>query len=198
MKFLGTLYVTSRLTSRQSHKVDLPIQVLCMKKCVTGAKTDCQSKVILFLLRTFQTLEKGMATHSSILAWIIPWTEEPGGLQSMGSQRVRHDWSDWAQHSTEISSTHAVPLIFLDSQRKHVPAHLAAVCAAACDPHRGASGSDRSCETLHVLFFCCGHSGNHVLRSWSHKIGSPSLPWKEDASEDPIHLQQSSCEGKVS
>ena len=36
-------------------------------------------------------LEKGMATHSSILAWRIPWTEDPGGLQSMGSQRVEHD-----------------------------------------------------------------------------------------------------------
>ena len=36
-------------------------------------------------------LEKDMATHSSILAWEIPWTEEPGGLQSMKSQRVRHD-----------------------------------------------------------------------------------------------------------
>ena len=34
---------------------------------------------------------EGMATHSSILAWEIPWTEEPGGLQSMGSQRVRED-----------------------------------------------------------------------------------------------------------
>ena len=34
-------------------------------------------------------LEEGMATHSSVLAWRIPWTEEPGGLQSMGSQRVR-------------------------------------------------------------------------------------------------------------
>ena len=32
-----------------------------------------------------------MATYSSVLAWIIPWTEEPGGLQSIGSQRVRHD-----------------------------------------------------------------------------------------------------------
>ena len=38
-----------------------------------------------------EPLEEGMATHSSILAWRIPWTEEPGGLQSMGSQRVRHD-----------------------------------------------------------------------------------------------------------
>ena len=37
-------------------------------------------------------LEEEMATHSSILAWRIPWTEEPGGLQSMGSHRVGHDW----------------------------------------------------------------------------------------------------------
>ena len=36
-------------------------------------------------------LEKGMATHSGVLAWRIPWTEEPGGLQPMGSQRVGHD-----------------------------------------------------------------------------------------------------------
>ena len=36
-------------------------------------------------------LGKGMATHSRILTWRIPWTEEPGGLQLMGSQRVRHD-----------------------------------------------------------------------------------------------------------
>ena len=36
-------------------------------------------------------LEKEMVTHSSILAWRIPWTEKPGRLQSMGSQRVRHD-----------------------------------------------------------------------------------------------------------
>ena len=39
-------------------------------------------------------LEKAMATHSSTLAWKIPWTEEPGGLQSMGLQRVRHLLSD--------------------------------------------------------------------------------------------------------
>ena len=37
------------------------------------------------------TLEKAMATHSTILAWRIPWTEEPGRLQSMGSQSIRHD-----------------------------------------------------------------------------------------------------------
>ena len=41
-------------------------------------------------------LEEGMATHSSTLAWRIPRTEEPGGLQSMGSQRIRHDRSNLA------------------------------------------------------------------------------------------------------
>ena len=41
-------------------------------------------------------LEEGMATHSRNLAWRIPRTEEPGGLESMGSQRIRHDWSDFA------------------------------------------------------------------------------------------------------
>ena len=41
-------------------------------------------------------LVKEMANHSSILAWRIPWSEEPGGLQSIGSQRVGHDWSDLA------------------------------------------------------------------------------------------------------
>ena len=43
------------------------------------------------LLGQEDPLEKGMATHSSILAWRIPWTEETGRLLSMGSQRVRHD-----------------------------------------------------------------------------------------------------------
>ena len=44
----------------------------------------------------FHALEKEMATHSSVLAWRIPGTGEPGGLPSMGSHRVGHDWSDLA------------------------------------------------------------------------------------------------------
>ena len=51
-----------------------------------------------------RSLEESMATHSSILAWRIPWTEEPGGLQSTGSQRVRHDWSNFALMHT-VKST---------------------------------------------------------------------------------------------
>ena len=48
-------------------------------------------------------LEEGMTTHSSILAGRIPWTEEPGRLQSMGSHRVGHDWSEWAHTHNERS-----------------------------------------------------------------------------------------------
>ena len=46
--------------------------------------------------------EEGMEAHSSILAWRIPWTEKPGGLQSMGSQRVGHDWSSLADMQTSL------------------------------------------------------------------------------------------------
>ena len=49
-------------------------------------------------------LVEGMATHSSILSWRIPRTEEPGGLQSMGSERVGHNWSDLACMHQSVSS----------------------------------------------------------------------------------------------
>ena len=49
-----------------------------------------------------------MAPHSSILAWKIPWTEEPGGLQSMGSLRVRHDWATSLSFCTFIFHFHAL------------------------------------------------------------------------------------------
>ena len=52
----------------------------------------------------FHALGKEMATHSSVLAWRIPGTEEPGGLLSMGSHRVRHDWSDLAAVLLKLKS----------------------------------------------------------------------------------------------
>ena len=56
----------------------------------------------------FYALEKEVATHSSVLAWRIPGTGEPGGLPSMGSHRVRHDWSDLAAAAAciTVSSLH--------------------------------------------------------------------------------------------
>ena len=51
------------------------------RRCETGVQS----------LNWESPMEKGTATHSGVLAWIIPWTEEPGGLQSVGSQTVRYD-----------------------------------------------------------------------------------------------------------
>ena len=53
----------------------------------------------LLLVTKSMLLEKAMATHSSTLAWKTPWMEEPGRLQSMGSQRVGHDWATWLSFS---------------------------------------------------------------------------------------------------
>ena len=63
-------------------------------------------------------LEKEIATHSSILAWEIPWTEEPGGLQSMGLQRVGHDWGD------STAQLFAKPPPFLLTAESRFPDHL--------------------------------------------------------------------------
>ena len=69
-----------------------------MKKCLRVVSVAQMVKNLLAMQETWvrslvweDPLEKGMAIHSSILAWRIPRTEEPGRLQSMGSQRVRHD-----------------------------------------------------------------------------------------------------------
>ena len=65
-------------------------------------------------------MEKAMATHSSTLAWKIPWTEEPGRLQSTGSLRVRHDWELHFHFSLScIGEGNGNPLVFLpgESQR---------------------------------------------------------------------------------
>ena len=74
-------------------------------------------------------VEKGMAAHSSVLAWRIPWTEEPGGLQSMGSRREGHDWSEWAQHriagsngNSSFSSSRTLHTVFYRG-RASVHAH---------------------------------------------------------------------------
>ena len=61
-------------------------------------------------------LEKGMAIHSSILAWRIPWTEKPGGLQFVGSQRVSHDWVIHTHTHRHTHSWRASEIWWLSSQ----------------------------------------------------------------------------------
>ena len=62
-------------------------------------------------------LKYELATHSNVLAWKIPWREQPGGLQSMGSQRVRHDWAAMHtyMHLKELWAISEILRIFIDS-----------------------------------------------------------------------------------
>ena len=62
-----------------------------------------------------------MATHSSILACRIPWTEEPGGLQSMGMQRVRHDQTHTHKHDTILHSRTYSKAVLSNLKKTHNP-----------------------------------------------------------------------------
>ena len=70
---------------------------------------EIQEMQVRFLAQE-DTLEKGMATLSGILAWKIPWTEEPGGLQSIGSQRVRYNVAT-KQQQCQCESTNFTQLL---------------------------------------------------------------------------------------
>ena len=90
-----------------------PLQYCCLENLMDGgawwaavhgvAKRRTRLSDFTFTFH-FHALEKEMATHSCVLAWRIPWTEEPGRLQSTGSHRVRHDWSDLAAAAAGYNS----------------------------------------------------------------------------------------------
>ena len=113
-------------------------------------------------------LEKGIATHSSILAWRIPWTEEPGGLQSAGLQRVGHAWSNWAYACVRV-----FPLSFFFSCNKNF--------------------KDLSSQQLsHMQYRCINHSQHavhytprtYLFHNWKSLLVTPftyffypRIPW---------------------
>ena len=88
---LRKLYAGQKATVRTGHGTTDWFQI------GKGVRQGCILSPCLFnLYAEYIIPEKEMATHSSILAWRIPGTEEPGGLPSMGSHRVGHNWSDLA------------------------------------------------------------------------------------------------------
>ena len=107
-----------------------PLQYSCLENPMDGGawwaavhgvtKSQTWLSDFTFTLH-FHALEKKMATHSNVLAWRIPGTGEPGGLPSMGSHRVGHDWSDLAaaaaaEKRASFSLTYWVKAVFfLDS-----------------------------------------------------------------------------------
>ena len=100
----------------------------------------------------FHALEKAMATHSSVLAWRIPGTGESGGLPSMGSHRVEHNWSDLAAAAHQ-NCTEPLPLKEFSS-----PIHVTFLCTCQ---HRvlqwsvfwSASSSKEVMDSGYLLFF---------------------------------------------
>ena len=110
-----------------------------------------------------------MATHSSVLAWRIPGTGEPGGLPSMGSHRVGHNWSDLAAVAAAVevdlllhhcySAPSPAPL----PQRAHKgqePPHQSKT------PRKAGCGQKNSCESDTSVLFCPCHT-------WSRALGKP-------------------------
>ena len=91
-----------------------PLQYSCLENPMDGgawwaavhgvAKSRTRLSDFTFTFH-FHALEKEMATHSSVLAWRIPGTGEPGGLLSMGSHRVGHDWSDLAAAAAALATS---------------------------------------------------------------------------------------------
>ena len=76
----------------ENHLCDLPMSLRASLVSQKVKHLPAMRKTQVWSLDREDPLEKEMATHSSTLAWRIPWMEEPGRLQSMGLQRVRHDW----------------------------------------------------------------------------------------------------------
>ena len=82
----------------------------------------------------FHALEKEMTTHSSVLAWRIPGTGEPGGLPSMGLHRVRHNWSDLASAAAAVVSN-SLQSRRLQHARPLCPSPTPEVCPSLCPLH---------------------------------------------------------------
>ena len=132
--------------------VDLWVDLLVVKN------PPAMQKTWVWSLGWEDPLEEGMATLSSILAWRIPWTEEPGQLQSMWSQRVGHDWSDRAcMRAWKVNLTMCA-LCF-----RHIFSH-SGLCLSSCVLHG-----------TKLLIYVCGWQKGGPTNIVAHNVGLVSL-----------------------
>ena len=87
----------------------------------TGKTLPAMQETQVQSLNQEDPLENRMATHSNISAWRIPWTEEPGGLQSVGSQRVRHDWELTLSFTSPVDISSMSAWTLFSQTHKEVP-----------------------------------------------------------------------------
>ena len=110
-----------------------------------------------------------MTTHASILAWKIPWTEKPGGLQSIGSQRVGHDWSDLARTHTHILGIlNLIPLLGPGNLYFYGGPQCSLFTSLFDNCYRQLSALDSSSSLWSCYFFTQSHSDNKYV---------PNLYW---------------------
>ena len=105
------VYRNSALFLQLFHKLKIVYLKICphnhvgLSLWLSSKQSTCNAETWVWSLCREDPLEQGMATHSGILSWRIPWTEEPGGQQSIELQRVGHAWSDLACMHTYICIT---------------------------------------------------------------------------------------------
>ena len=130
---------------------------------VTKSRTGLSDFTFTF---HFHALEKEMATHSSVLAWRVPGTGEPGGLPSMGSHRVGHDWSDLAVMLVHFFYSFQIML---------------------CGAQREGKGKIKIFLGIHCCFWVLAHA---VRPPWN---AFPSSPWPGQPSVLPFCLSFTVC-----
>ena len=132
-------YDTSHSSQRR-----VPLQYSCLENPMDGgawwaavhgvAKSRTQLSDFTFIFH-FHALEKEMATHSSVLAWRIPGTREPGGLPSMGSHRVGHKWSDLAAAAAAALSNYHCCLLPISKEVVKMSEHQSRQSKACPERH---------------------------------------------------------------
>ena len=130
-------------------------------------------------------LEKEMATHSSILAWRIPWAEEPGGLQSMGLQRVRHDWA--TKHIAEKPTL---------TRMRHPESTVYIRVHSRCHPFNGLGQMCKDmCPSLSYRVLSLPETSSVLIYSslFSSNLLQPILPFPECLAVEIVWYEACSC-----
>ena len=129
-------------------------------------------------------LEKEMATHSSVLAWRIPGTGEPGGLPSMGSHRVRHNWSDLAAAAWSVDSKSSMSAFWVNVS-----------WIWPCSPHHMQILSVQiGCSCYRIWLkkkknHCIGILSIAALNPMLAVFLSQAKPFKSSCHSDPFHIR---------
>ena len=145
---------------------DTPLQYSCLENPMVGgawwaavhgvAKSRTWLSDFTFTFH-FPALEKEMATHSSVLAWRIPGTGEPGGLPSTGLHRVEHDWSDLAAATTMlVSGVHVASLY----------PYILPSCLYLSNPWHPLIYFHNFHNSVISRMLCTEFSGSPVVRTW--------------------------------